>query len=128
MNADQNPSRKRRRASSPRAHGVLVRVSDSERERLRFLASERGISVPALLMTSALAGSSEDALRWKILTDELQQALRLQSRIGTVLNQIARHANTTGDVLPQVNRILARLDKATAAIEAVVFDLQRRSQ
>ena len=83
---------------------VRVKVSMSETERAQLLALEQrtGMS-PSALMVEAVFGSADPVaiqLRQSQLS-ELLQMRRLMATIANNVNQIARHANSTGELLPE---------------------------
>lgn len=98
----------RKRLWSSRRHikgqPVRVQVSMSESERAQLLALEQrtGMS-PSALMVEAVFGSADPVaiqLRQSQLS-ELLQMRRLMATIANNVNQIARHANSTGELLPE---------------------------
>lgn len=98
--------RKRLWSSRRRIEGdpVRVQVSMSENERAQLLALEQrtGMS-PSALMVDAVFGTADPVaiqLRQKQLA-ELLQMRRLMATVANNVNQIARHANATGEVLPE---------------------------
>lgn len=129
---DQDPigraggRRRRAREAVPRRQ-LQVRVSDVERAQLRARADELGVSVPRLLVESALAdepsdegwvGRRERTVVHRKELAELNELRRLVATIANNVNQLAHVANISGDVpsavvlertLSEVDRVLTQL-------------------
>jgi Bacterial mobilisation protein (MobC) len=119
--------RGRRRANlpgGPRRHRVVVRVSDGELAELQALAGERGVSVPAVLVQSTLAGGLEAAGAFEQLREELGLALRLVASISGNVNQLARQANTAAGGVEASPVTAAQLAAVTAALDRTLTDLR----
>lgn len=91
------------------------------------LALRYRVSVPKLLVDSALAGGSEAAagnasVREAVVT-ELFAVHRLLGNIANNVNQVARVANSTGEVVPQVPEVLAAVRRVAERIDRVVDGL-----
>lgn len=113
---------RRRRVDGGRRHRHVVRVTPDEEGQLLALALRYHVSVPKLLVDSALAGGSGTAatnasVRTELLT-ELFGVHRALGAVGNNLNQLARAANATGELgeellhtLAAVRRQLTRVDE-----------------
>jgi hypothetical protein len=110
-----------------------VRVSGEEREALEERAQARGVSVARLMVDSALERplpesqpnpSFAERLPYYEILDGLQREL---GRVGNNVNQLARHANTSGE-MPTAERLEVALEEARAAIRAVQAESVRLSQ
>ncbi len=94
-----------------------VWVSSDEERRLLARSEALGITVPRLLLESALAGSKEASTERRDAMVELFAVRRLLAAVSNNVNQIARHANS-GDEFPRdaagallaVRRVVARID------------------
>ncbi|MDJ0318591.1 plasmid mobilization protein [Arthrobacter antibioticus] len=73
------------------------RVSVAEEAALKVRAQQYGISVARLVVESALSREGESHSDRQALIQELAQVRTLLSRVSSNINQIARHANATGD-------------------------------
>ena len=121
-------SGRRRRANyvGGRAHRHEVKVSPEEEALLLQAALAQGVTVPRLLVESALtADRGETATERKQLAAEMFKAVRLLAAVSNNVNQIARHANATGEVsaetaatLTAVRRVVARVEDA---IDGITF-------
>ncbi|MHB1571664.1 MAG: plasmid mobilization protein [Solirubrobacteraceae bacterium] len=127
MSAEQSerPRGRTRRAREPVARHVIqkVKLTPAERDQLRARATELGVSVPRLLVESALSEveTATDRRRWLA---ELFETRRLLATVANNVNQQARLANTTGEVaaadrlertLHEVDELLAQLRELTGA-------------
>ncbi|WP_029212097.1 MobC family plasmid mobilization relaxosome protein [Arsenicicoccus bolidensis] len=123
VGAERKPSR-RRRVEGGRQHRHVVRVTPEEEAQLLRLALRYRVSVPKLLVDSALAGGSEAAAesattRAALLT-ELFGVHRLLANIANNVNQIAKAANSTGDMPTQTPEVLAAVRRVAERIDALV--------
>ena len=73
------------------------RVSMAEEAALKVRAQRCGISVARLVVESALSKEGESHTDRQALIQELAQVRTLLSRVSSNINQIARHANATGE-------------------------------
>ena len=134
--SDRKPAR-RRRVAGGRQHRHVVRVTAEEEARLLLLAGEYKVSVAKLLVDSALAAGARDSAAPaspagasaapagggvvdRAVAVELFAAVRQLAGIATNVNQIARKANTTGEVAVETPGTLAAVRECAAAIEAVL--------
>ncbi|GAA2120057.1 plasmid mobilization relaxosome protein MobC [Kocuria atrinae] len=105
MVEQENPRRvwtSRRKKIEGKAQYVRVSMSESERAALMVLEQQTGLS-PSALMVQAVFGSADPVavqLRRSQLA-ELIQMRHLMATIANNVNQIARHANSTDEVLPE---------------------------
>lgn len=126
VGSERKPSR-RRRVEGGRQHRHVVRVTPEEEAQLLRLALRYRVSVPKLLVDWALAGGSEAAAdnattRTALLT-ELFGVHRLLANIANNVNQVAKAANSTGDVPPQTPEVLAAVRRVAERIDALVDGL-----
>lgn len=123
---DRKPAR-RRRVEGGRQHRHVVRVTPEEEAQLLTLALRYKVSVPKLLVDSALAGGSEAAaanasVRHALVT-ELFGIHRLLANIANNVNQVAKVANATGGVPPETGAVLASTKRTADRIDALVDEL-----
>lgn len=106
---------------SPRLVTHKVMVSVEEEARLLVLANEHRVSVPRLLMESALAGSVvETPSERRNVIAELYQVNQLLAVSSSNINQLARVANSTGEVPGEAAVTIAALRRTSARIDDVV--------
>jgi hypothetical protein len=117
------PAVRRRRLAGGRRHQHLVRLSDEEQVQILARARVAGVSVPRLLVESALAGDAQTASERRAQVTDLLGARRLLAAVSNNLNQLTRAANATGELPPELSatlhataRVIARLDAATAGL------------
>jgi hypothetical protein len=119
------PKGRVRRAREPVAREVIqkVKLTGQERDQLRARAAELGVSVPRLLVESALSGVETPSER-RLRLVELFEIRRLLATVANNVNQLARAANISGQVaarrrleetLGEVDELLARLRELTGA-------------
>ena len=123
---DTRPKGRVRRARSqaePRRVYQQVTLTEAEREQLRARATELGVSVPRLLVESALSGVETPTDRKQQIA-ELFEVRRLLATVANNVNQLARSANISGQVdvgrrleetLGEVDELLARMRDLTGA-------------
>lgn len=117
-------SRRRRAnapASSPRVVTHKVKANAEEEARLLQLAEAQRVSIPRLLMESALAvpvGETPTERRNAIA--ELYQVHRLLAATSSNINQLAKVANSTGDVPAEAAATIAAMRVTAAKIDGVV--------
>lgn len=123
---ERRPFRRRRRENAPggRSHSHRVRVSPEEEAQLVLRAERMGVTVPRLLVESALQGGAErlEARRTESqervqLGVELNQLQRKVGAIGVNINQIARATNATGEWQSELESSLVYLRKVLRQIE-----------
>ncbi|TDE88144.1 plasmid mobilization relaxosome protein MobC [Occultella glacieicola] len=113
---------RRRRANAPggRQHRHEVKVTPEEEAVLLRLALAQEVTVPRLLVESALASETgETATERRNAIAELFRAHRLLAAISNNVNQMAKATNATGEVqedlvetLRAVRRTAGRIDEA----------------
>ncbi|MGO9973434.1 MAG: plasmid mobilization protein [Solirubrobacteraceae bacterium] len=97
---------------------MQVRLSESEREQLRTIAAQQGVSVPRLLVEAAL-GAGESPAGRRAVMGQLFELRRLLATVANNVNQLARLANISGEVparsdgaLRDVRDLMVRIDVA----------------
>lgn len=123
---ERRPFRRRRRENAPggRSHSHRVRVSPEEEAQLVLRAERLGVSVPRLLVESALSeGAAAVAVEQREreartqLNVELNRLQRQVGAIGVNINQIARATNATGEWQPELASSLVYLRKVLRQVE-----------
>ncbi len=92
---------------------------------LAQLAAAQGVTVPRLLVESALAGDRATAAQRRDAIVELFAVRRLLAAVSNNVNQVARHANAGEEfpadasaVLDAVRRLVPRISAAAEALAA----------
>lgn len=128
------PTRRRRRQEGGRPIRPNVRLTVEEDARLQILAAAQHVSVPKLLIDSALSGSAVAAVQQQELVQELFKMNRLLANIANNVNQIAHATNTAskavrkGEVNADIEEMVAaelpRLPAVTAAVRKVALRIE----
>lgn len=118
---------RRRRVEGGRHHRHVVRVTPEEEAQLLALALRYRVSVPKLLVDSALAGGSEVAasnasVRQAIVT-ELFGVHRLLANVANNVNQMTKALHSTEEVLPQSGEVLSAVRRTAGRIDDVIDGL-----
>ncbi|GGC17942.1 MobC family plasmid mobilization relaxosome protein [Cellulomonas carbonis] len=119
--------RRRTRVEGGRRHRHEVKVTPEEEGQLLAKALRYGVSVPKLLIDSALAdgavsASANASVREELLV-ELFRAHRLLAGIANNVNQIARATNATGQVQDETSATLAAVRRTAERIDALVDEV-----
>jgi len=118
--------RRRENVHGGRRHRHEVKVSPEEEAVLARLAEQQRVSVPRLLVESAMDSErAETTTERKDAIVELFKLYRLLASISNNVNQMARAANASGELdadlrntLDAVRRTAARVDAAVDALGA----------
>lgn len=95
----------------------VVKLSVAQDAALRVHATELGVSVPRLLVESTLSSFSGETLKER--RDLLTALFTLQRGLaaaGNNINQIARAANATGEIAPEISASLVHLRSTVTRI------------
>lgn len=112
--------RRRANVEGGRQHQHKVKVSPEEEAVLARLAAEQQVTIPRLMVESALASeSSETPTQRKQVIAELFALHRLLASVSNNVNQIARATNASGEAqadtavtLAEVREVAVRIDEA----------------
>lgn len=110
-----------------RAGRHVVKVSAEQEARLLALAGQRQVTVPRLLMESALApdsGVTREDLR-ELLT-EMDRGFRLLGTIANNVNQIARATNATGQIQEDLGGTLEAVRRVGDRLDSLMEDVAER--
>jgi hypothetical protein len=106
---------RREREPVPRRVFQQVKLTEEEQQQLRARAAELGVSVPRLMVEAALGGATGMTPERQREVAELFEVRRVLSTVANNVNQLARLANTTGELGME-----RRLEDALAEVEEVV--------
>ena len=113
--------RRRANARGGRSHRHEVKVSAEEEARLVALAEAQGVTVPRLLVESALAGPvGETASERRVLITELFAVHRTVAGVANNVNQIARKLHATDELAAETSQVLAAARSTMSRIDAVI--------
>lgn len=111
------------RTPGGRRHVVKVLLTDEELLALEARAAVGGVSRQRLMIEAALTGDHATASERRALIAEFTGALRLLGRVGNNVNQLAKVANASGEMPPELaatlnalNRFMRRLDAAAGRV------------
>ena len=115
------PKGRVRRAREPVARKAIqkVKLTQEERGQLRARAAELGMSVPRLMVESALSGVETPTDRRRMVA-ELFETRRLLATVANNVNQLAHSANITGRVSAGL-----RLEQTLAEVDELVAELRK---
>ena len=109
---------RRGREAPPRRVYQQVKLTDEERDQLRARAAQLGMSVPRLMVESALSGVETPTERRRMVA-ELFEARRLLATVANNVNQLARTANISGQVSEG-----RRLEQTLGEVDELVAELR----
>lgn len=104
----------------------MVRVSEAEERQLQQLAAEQEVTVPRLLVESALAAVGETPSQRRAAMSELFAIRRQLAGVTTNVNQIARAVNTDGRLPVGSAAALARIEEVVGRIDLAIEGLSSR--
>ena len=114
----------RRKRIEGKTQYVRVSMSESERAQLMMLEQQTGLS-PSALMVEAVFGSA-DPVAVQLRRNQLAELIQMRHQMATIannVNQIARHANSTGEVLPETVATLQEARRFGADVLAKIEEL-----
>lgn len=117
--------RRRENVAGGRPFTHRVRVDEHEEAVLARLAAEQHVTVPRLLVESALSRSGDTPSARREALRKLFAMRRQLAGIATNINQLAKVANTDGHVPVGTADALARLRVLAVKIEAAVDEVGR---
>ncbi len=119
------PLGRRRRANVARGRRVAyqVKVTGEEQARLIALAEAQEVTVPRLLVESALASVGETSTQRRAAMVELFAIRRLLATVANNGNQLARIANISGEVPGRLEAVLLELRGLAGRIDAAIDGL-----
>jgi hypothetical protein len=117
---------RKRQANVPggRPHRHVVKTTPGEEAALLGLAHERGLTVPRLLIDSALSREGDLTLtERRQLAVELTEVRRLLANLANNANQVAKYANTEGAVPEWAAQVLEDYRALRPLINGAIDDL-----
>lgn len=113
--------RRRANVAGGRRHQHQVKVTPEEEGMLLRLAEAQHVTVPRLLVESALASaSSETPTERRNALAELFALHRLLAGVASNVNQIARATNATGEVQAEMSATLAAVRRTAQRIDDTI--------
>lgn len=127
MVEQENPRhvwKSRRKRIEGKTQYVRVSMSEAERAQLMVLEQQTGLS-PSALMVEAVFGSA-DPVAVQLRRNQLAELIQMRHQMATIannVNQIARHANSTGEVLPETVETLQKARRFGEEVLAKIEEL-----
>jgi hypothetical protein len=100
-----------------------VRVTPEEEAQLLALALRYRVSVPKLLVDSALAGGTEAAAENASVRQALFGLHRLLANVANNVNQMTKALHGTGELPPQTGEVLAAARRTADKIDDLIDGL-----
>ena len=116
---------RRRRKNAPAGSKKRreVWVTAEEEAALLARAEREKVTVPNLLVSSALSESTDSPTERRAIMAELMQLHNLLARSSNNINQLARHANATGEIPAQAGEALKHLRSVAMRIDDAIDGL-----
>ena len=116
--------RRRANVDGGRQHRHEVKVSPEEEGMLLRLAEAQHVTIPRLLVESALASAtSETPTERRNAMAELFALHRLLAAVSNNVNQIAKATNATGELQPETVTTLAKVREVAERIDEAIDGL-----
>lgn len=119
--------RRRANVAGGRKHSHRVMVTEFEEARLAQRAEQQHVSVPRLLIESALAGEGETPTQRREAMAELFAIRRALAGTANNVNQIARAANSDDRAPFDVHQVLGELNERLRSIDSAIDGLREPS-
>jgi len=97
-----------------------VKVTPEEEALLLVRAEEQRVSIPRLLVESALSPQGETPTQRRELLAELFRLNRLVGSIANNVNQIAKATNATGELQPETSATFAAVRRVSGRIDDTI--------
>jgi len=112
--------RRRANVAGGRQHSHEVKVTPEEEALLLVRAEEQRVSIPRLLVESALSPQGETPTQRRELLTELFRLNRLVGSIANNVNQIAKATNATGELQPETSATFAAVRRVSGRIDDTI--------
>jgi hypothetical protein len=119
--------RRRANVKGGRPHGFQVTASDEEAAALIVKAEQARKTVPALLFDAAIAqGAAEKFVLDVEVREELTAIRNMMRALGNNINQLAKHANATGEFPAEAAEAIKAVQRTAVRINDTLLDLGQR--
>lgn len=119
--------RRRANVTGGRRHSWQVTASDEEAAALVVKAEQARKTVPALLFDAAMAeGRTETLVVGVEIRDELTAIRNMMRALGNNVNQLAKHANATGEFPAEAHAAITAVQRTAARINDTLLELGQR--
>lgn len=113
-------------AQEPRNHRVVVTCTDDEYRMLFGMAAAQGISLQNVLMRAVMSGGTQSAQKTAELVDELRASRQLLAVATGLLNQLAKVANSTGEVPEEIPEALRVMHRGSQKVNGFLDEFSER--
>ncbi len=117
--------RRRKNVAGGRTHSHQVVVSPEEELKLQAKADELGVSIPRLLIESALSPAVRTLPERRANAAALLSAMGLLGAISRNVNQLAKAANTTGEVSEDLQATLSAVRRVGDRVSGLAEELMK---
>ena len=119
--------RRRANVKGGRPHAWQVTASDEEAAALIVKAAQSHKTVPALLFDAAMAqGQAEKFVLGTEIRDELVAIRNMMRALGNNVNQLAKHANATGEFPAEAHAAIKAVQRTAARINDTLLELGQK--
>ncbi len=119
--------RRRANVTGGRRHSWQVTASDEEAAALVVKAEQARKTVPALLFDAAMAeGRTETLVVGVEIRDELTAIRNMMRALGNNVNQLAKHANATGEFPAEAHAAITAVQRTASRINDTLLELGQR--
>lgn len=119
--------RRRANVAGGRPHSWQVTASDDEAAALVVKAEQARKTVPALLFDAAMAeGRAESVVIGVEVRDELTAIRNMMRALGNNVNQLAKHANATGEFPAEAHAAIKAVQATAVRINETLLELGRQ--
>lgn len=116
---------KRRRKNLVGRRVVMkLTLSEVERAQLHRLEVQTGRSAQEILVSAALSSENGSPVDRRALASSLLQLRYELSSVGNNLNQVAKHANSTGELKPEIYEIVRSIRDQLTSINKTLSELE----
>lgn len=116
--------KRRRKNIDGKVIRVNVSMSEVERAALYRIELETGRTASEILVSSALSSEYGSPVDRRALASSLLQLRYELSSVGNNLNQVARHANSTGELQPEIHDLVAEIKQQLNTINEALEELE----
>lgn len=116
---------KRRRKNLVGRRVVMkLTLSEVERAQLHRLEVQTGRSAQEILVSAALSSENGSPVDRRALASSLLQLRYELSSVGNNLNQVAKHANSKGELKPEIYEIVRSIRDQLTSINKTLSELE----
>ncbi|MUK01604.1 plasmid mobilization relaxosome protein MobC [Vibrio cholerae] len=118
--------RRRANVDGGRMHRHVVKVTPEEEAQLAMIAERHHVTVARLLVESALSEAGETPSERRNQFVELSNLARLVGTVANNVNQVARHANSTGEIPADAAASVAHAKSVIYRVDRLLAEMAGR--